>query len=113
MFPLVTMVADGYKATIKGKREGLIELETTSPLGVVERYFLDASTMLITRHEKDDATPGGTVTTVERFSNYSMNGGVMMPAKLQVQNTVFSMEFDLTHEINPPVEEKLFRPAGL
>lgn len=112
MFPLVTMVADGYKATIKGKRDGQIELETTSPLGVSERYYLDAATMMILRHEKDDVTPGGSVTTVERFSDYVPVAGVMLPSKLQISNTLFSMEFDLKHEINASVEDSTFRPAG-
>lgn len=112
MFPLVTMVADGYKATIKGKRDGQIELETTSPLGVNERYYLDAATMMISRHEKDDVTPGGSVTTVERFSDYAPVAGVMLPSKLQIQNTLFSMEFDLKHEVNASVEDSMFRPAG-
>lgn len=112
MFPLVTIVPDGYKATIKGKRDGQIELETTSPLGVNERYYLDAATMMITRHEKDDVTPGGSVTTVERFSDYAPVSGVMLPSKLQIQNTLFSMEFDLKHEVNASVEDSTFRPAG-
>jgi hypothetical protein len=112
MFPLVTVLADGYKATIKGKRDGQIELETTSPLGVNERYYLDAATMMISRHEKDDVTPGGSVTTVERFSDYSPVAGVMLPSKLQIQNTLFSMEFDLKHEVNASVEDSTFRPAG-
>ncbi len=112
MFPLVTVLADGYKATIKGKRDGQIELETTSPLGVNERYYLDAATMMISRHEKDDVTPGGSVTTVERFSDYSPVAGVMLPSKLQIQNTLFSMEFDLKHEVNASVEDSTFRPVG-
>jgi predicted Zn-dependent peptidase len=112
MFPLVSMVADGYTATIKGKRDGMIEIETTSPTGVAERYFLDATSMLITRHEKDDVTPGGAVTTVERFSDYSSTGGVVLPAKIQVQNTILSMEFELKHEVNGTVDASAFRPAG-
>jgi zinc protease len=112
MFPLVTVLADGYKATIKGKRDGQIELETTSPLGVNERYYLDAATMMISRHDKDDVTPGGSVTTVERFSDYSPVAGVMLPSKFQIQNTLFSMEFDLKHEVNASVEDSMFRPAG-
>ncbi|MBU3700167.1 MAG: insulinase family protein [Candidatus Kapabacteria bacterium] len=112
MFPLVTMISDGYTATIKGKRDGQIEIETMSPIGIAERYFLDANSMLISRHEKDDPTPGGNVTTVERFSDYAMNGGVMLPGKMQMQSTVLSMEFDLKHEVNGTVDASAFRPAG-
>jgi len=36
----------------------------------------------------------------------------MLPSKLQIQNTLFSMEFDLKHEVNASVEDSTFRPAG-
>ena len=113
MFPLLSMVAEGYKLDVKGRRNGQVEIEATSPAGIVERYYLDASTYLLVRREKDDKTPKGDVTTIERYSDYSLQGGVQLPARYVIQNTIFSLEFDLTHEVNAAVEQSTFRPAGM
>jgi hypothetical protein len=55
----------------------------------------------------------GDITTIERFNGYTLVDGVMMPSKYQLQSTIYSIEFDLQHQINQPVQEAAFRPAGL
>ncbi|MFM8771336.1 MAG: M16 family metallopeptidase [Candidatus Kapaibacterium sp.] len=112
LFPLLSAVSDGYKVDIKGKRDGQIELELTKEGGSAGRYYLDAATMLVSRREKDETTPRGTITTTERFNGYSDNGGVKLPSKYLIQSIIYSLDFDQTHEVNATVEEKSFRPAG-
>lgn len=112
MFPLLSAVSDGYKVEIKGKRDGLIELELTKEGGSAGRYFIDATTMLVSRREKDETTPRGTITTTERYSSYADVGGVKLPSKFLIQSMIYSLDFDQTHEVNGAVEESSFRPAG-
>ncbi len=112
IFPIRTMIADGYAVTLKGKRDGQIEIEAKRPGGVPERYFLDATSYMLTRREKDEKTPMGDITTIERFSGYALVDGVMMPARYLLQSSIYSFEFDLQHQINQPAEETAFRPAG-
>ncbi|MBU3678630.1 MAG: insulinase family protein [Candidatus Kapabacteria bacterium] len=112
LFPLLSAVSDGYKVDIKGKRDGQIELELTKEGGSAGRYYLDATTMLVSRREKDETTPRGTVTTTERFNGYADNGGVKLPSKYLIQSIIYSLDFDQTHEVNAPIEESTFRPAG-
>lgn len=112
MFPFASLVADAYTTKILGKRDGVIVIEATNPLGGQERYFIDGTTYFVVRHEKDEQTPMGVVTTVEKFSDFGdVGGGLRLPRKQSVQNTVFSMELILTHTINEPVDSSTFTPA--
>lgn len=112
LFPLLTAISDGYKVDIKGKRDGQIELELTNAGGSAGRYYLDASTMLVSRREKDESTPRGTITTTERFNGYADQGGVKLPSKYLIQSIIYSLDFDQSHEVNAAIEESTFRPAG-
>lgn len=110
MFPFASIIADGYVTKVQGKRDGVIVIDATSPAGLQERYFVDATTYLVTRHEKDEQGPQGTVTTIEKFSDYADVGGVKLPKKVQIQNSVFSMEMNLTHTVNAVVDPSTFEP---
>lgn len=112
MFPFASLVADKYTTKILGKRDGLIVIETTNPLGLTERYFVDGTTYFVVRHEKDEQAPSGIMTTVEKFSDFAdAGGGLRLPRKLQIQNTVFSLELLLTHTVNDSVDPSTFTPV--
>lgn len=111
MFPFSSLVADGYVCKVLGKRDGLITIEALSPAGTTERYFVDGITFLVVRHEKDEAGPQGTVTTIEKFSEYADVGGVKLPKRVQVQNNILSMERNVVYTVNQPLDPSTFEPT--
>ena len=110
MFPFATLVADGYATKVLGKRDGVLLIEATSPAGTAERYFVDGTTFFVVRHEKDEQGPQGVVTTIEKYSEYTDVNGVKLPAKIQVQNSVFSMEMNLSYSVDEAVDPSTFEP---
>jgi hypothetical protein len=110
MFQFATLVADGYATKVLGKRDGVLLIEATSPAGTAERYFVDGTTFFVVRHEKDEQGPQGVVTTIEKYSEYTDVNGVKLPAKIQVQNSVFSMEMKLAYTVDEAVDPSTFEP---
>ena len=111
IFPFATALVDGYKLVVKGKKDNAIVVEATSPLGRSERYSLDATTMLVSRVEKDDATPQGMMTTVEKYEAYETIGGVKLPTQISQSNSIFSMTLRAKVSVNDPVADSTFTPA--
>ncbi len=111
IFPLVTALADGYTLVVKGKKDNAIVIDATSPLGRSERYVLDATTMLISKVEKDDQTPQGVMTTVEKYEAYETIGGVKLPTQITQSNSIFSMTFRAKVSVNDVVADTAFAPA--
>ena len=111
IFPLVTALADGYTLVVKGKKDNAIVIDATSPLGRSERYVLDATTMLISKVEKDDQTPQGVMTTVEKYEGYETIGGVKLPTQITQSNSIFSMTFRAKVSVNDVVADTAFAPA--
>ena len=110
MFPFTALVSDGYSVKILGKRDGMLFIEAVSPAGIQERYVVDGTTFLVTRHEKDEQSPQGTVTTIEKYSEYTDISGVKLPKKIQIQNSIFSMDLSLTYSVNETVDPSTFEP---
>jgi hypothetical protein len=71
---------------------------------------VDGTTFLVTRHEKDEQSPQGTVTTIEKYSEYTDISGVKLPKKIQIQNSIFSMDLSLTYSVNETVDPSTFEP---
>lgn len=111
IFPLATSLADGYTLVVKGKKDNTIVIDATSPLGRSERYVLDATTMLISKVEKDDQTPQGVMTTVEKYEAYETIGGVKLPTQITQSNSIFSMTFRAKVSVNDVVADTAFAPA--
>jgi hypothetical protein len=110
MFPFTSLISDGYVTKVLGKRDGVILIEAVSPAGIQERYFLDGTTMLVTRHEKDEQGPQGIITTVEKFSDYADVDGIKLPKKVQIQNSVIAMDIVMSYTINESVDPSTFLP---
>jgi hypothetical protein len=111
IFPLVSALADGYTLVVKGKKDNLVVVEATSPLGRSERYMLDANTMLVSKIEKDDQTPQGVMTTVEKYDAYETIGGVKLPTQITQSNAIFSMTLRAKVSVNDVVSDTTFAPA--
>lgn len=111
IFPLVTALADGYTLVVKGKKDNLVVVEATSPLGRSERYMLDANTMLLSKIEKDDQTPQGVMTTLEKFESYETIGGVKLPTQITQSNAIFTMILRAKVTVNDNVTDSTFEPG--
>ncbi len=111
IFPFASLLTDGYKVEVKGKRNGQIVLEALSPLGRTDRFYVDASTMLLLRSEKDEQTPKGPITTSERYEDYTEIAGVKLPATTIVSNSIYSITTRVKHTVNSSVPESEFTPA--
>lgn len=111
IFPFVSALADGYKLVVKGKKDNAIVVEATSPLGRSERYMLDANTMLVSKIEKDDQTPQGMMTTIEKYEAYETIGGVKLPTQITQSNSIFSMILRAKVTVNDAVADTTFAPA--
>lgn len=110
IFPFATILADGYNVTVKGKRDGMILLEATSPFGRADRYYIDEKTMLVARLEKDEQTQQGILTTTEKYEDYTTVGGVKLPGVTQIQNSIYSMTMRSSYTVNAPITDALFTP---
>ncbi len=111
IFPFATALADGYTLVVKGKKDNAIVVEATSPLGRSERYTLDAATMLISKVEKDDQTPQGVMTTVEKYETYETIGGVKLPTLITQSNAIFTMTLRAKVTVNDNVADSTFEPG--
>ncbi len=111
IFPFATALADGYTLVVKGKKDNAIVVEATSPLGRSERYMIDAATMLISKIEKDDQTPQGVMTTIEKYEAYETIGGVKLPTQITQSNSIFSMTLRAKVSVNDAVADTTFAPA--
>ncbi|MBP6508911.1 MAG: insulinase family protein [Candidatus Kapabacteria bacterium] len=110
IFPFATILSDGYTVTVKGKRDGMILLEATSPFGRADRYFIDEKTMLVARLEKDEQTQQGILTTTEKYEDYTTVGGVKLPGVTHIQNSIYSMTMRSSYSVNAPITDALFTP---
>lgn len=110
IFPFATIITDGYTVTVKGKRDGMILVETTSPFGRSDRYYIDEATMLVSRLEKDEQTQQGLLTTTEKYEEFTTVSGVKMPSITRVQNSIYSMTMRATYTVNAPITDAHFTP---
>jgi len=110
LFPVLSWKADGYTLTVKGKRAGQIVVDAVSPLGRKERYFFDATSMLLTRTEKEETTPQGPLVVTEKYSDYIEVSGVKFPANVASQNSIYSLAYQFEIQVNAPLTAADFEP---
>lgn len=108
IFPAFGLVAQGTQAKVLGKKGGTIFVENKTSFGRAERYAFDATTMLLQYVERDEQTPQGMITNVEKFSDYMAVGGVQFPKTIVNQNSIYSMAYSLTIVVNEGVNESDF-----
>jgi len=110
IFPFITLVEDGYKVVVKGKRNGQIMVEATNPSGRQDRFYLDESSMLVVRLEKDEQTPQGVLTTIDKYDAYTSVGGVKFPTITMSQNSIYSLTLRNTVTVNEVLSDAMFTP---
>ncbi len=111
-FPVLRWVDRGYQLTVKGKRDGMVVVDAVSPVGRKERHFFDATSWLLVRSEKEEQTPQGPITIVEKFSDYKPVKGVLFPHAASVESSVYSMTYTYTIVVNEGVLDADFIPQA-
>ncbi|NQW30149.1 MAG: insulinase family protein [Ignavibacteria bacterium] len=111
-FPILSWMADGYKLTIAGKKNGQIIVNAVSSGGRNETYYFDAETFLLTKSEKEVVTPQGSLVVVDRFENYTTVEGVKFPGIVRTQNQYYSMVLENEYMLNSVVDDATFSPAN-
>jgi len=111
LLPLLSWKADNYKLSVKGKKNGMLVVDAVSPIGRNERYFFDEQSKLLVMVEQEEPSPSGPITTVSRFEDYMLVGGVMLPQTMRRTNALYSMTTKGTYTVNPPIADDAFTPA--
>lgn len=112
VLPLISWKTDNYKLSVKGKKSGMIVVDAVSPLNRNERYYFDESSKLLVMMEQDEVTPQGPITTISRFEDYVLVGGVMLPRTIKRTNALYSMTTQGSYTVNTPLPDDVFVPAS-
>ena len=111
IFPVLTLESDGYKLEVKGKRSGQIVVDAVAPFGRKERYFFDATSGLLTKTEKEEETPQGSMIVTDKFTDYVEVSGVKFPSMVTSQNSIYSLAYKWDVSVNVPLAESDFLPT--
>jgi zinc protease len=100
----------GYQCNVIGKKGSEILMKTTSPLGNEKTYYFDGSTFLITKVESVEHSPQGVIPMTEYRQDYKAFSGVLMPTKVKTESPQFTIEANITYEMNKQMDDSLFQP---
>jgi hypothetical protein len=109
LFPQIRVLE---KATEEGKPVWV--LEATPPGGEPEKFYFDAESGLLVRHDSLQITAGSSVPIEHRYSNYGPVDGVQVPWMLRHKdpNVEWQVTFTEIHQ-NVPVDPARFsKPAS-
>lgn len=110
LFPVLSWQADGYKTSVKGKKGDFIVVEAMTPTGKKDLYFFSSTTMLLSKTEKEEQTPGGSVAVIEKFDNYVDVAGVKFPTTVVTQNPIYTLSYTWDVQVNLPLTDQDFIP---
>jgi hypothetical protein len=118
--PLVNYKAKGYQATLNGKETinetEAYKIQLTSADGKNSTWYIDTKTnLLIQQRQMSEAGRKGEEPKeiITSFKDYKDTNGIMFPQTIVTEGGGMgggSMTFDKM-EINPPVDEKLYKPS--
>ncbi len=111
LFPLVAWKNDKYKLSVKGKKNGMIVVDAVSPLNRNERYYFDEQSKLLVMAEQEETSPQGPITTISRFDDYVLVGGVKLPQTIKRANALYSMTTKGSYTVNAPLTDDVFIPT--
>ena len=100
------------KAKVLGKKGNELFVSVTMESGSEQTMVFDATSMLLLRVEKVEPTPQGPITNLEKFMNYTAVNGVQFPLQVVTQNSIYSLTYDLSVQVNTGVTDADFAPAG-
>lgn len=111
---LVDYKKKGHKVEFLGKDElegtDCYKLKLVTKSGKEETWYIDQSNNYLIRSVAKQTIDGKEVESATNFSNYQkLDGGIVFPMTLGTENG----EINLSKvEINQPVDDKVFAPAG-
>jgi hypothetical protein len=110
IFPVLQWSTSDVKSSIMGKKGDHIIVQAVMPSGRIERYHFNATTFLLEQVERDQSTPQGPITIVEKYSDFMDVNGVKLPKRTMLSNPIYSMTLDNTYEANVDLQDSVFRP---
>ncbi len=110
-FPALGWSERGYTAEILGKKDARIVVKVQTQNGKVERYFFDEKSKHLVRVEKEEDTPQGPITIVEKYLDYTPVNGVQFPQRYVMESPVYTITLSYVVTVNEPMTADDFEPA--
>lgn len=110
LFPVLHWSDDNCKATVAGRRGNMIVVNVVNANGRTQRYMFDVESYLLVQTEKDEQTPQGPITVIEKLSDYKAVDGVKFPMMVKVETPLYNLEYTYTVQINTGVQATDFTP---
>lgn len=112
LLPGLAFSADGVEAKVLGKRDGVIGVDIKTPSGMLWHLYYEESTGLLKKVEKEMETPQGILTTVEAYDGWTTFGSLKLPTNVRISNSIYSISYTATYDVNATAQESTFRPEG-
>lgn len=112
IFPVLAWEKDGVTSTMLGKKGNVFVVKAELANGKSQRYVFDAKSYLLVQTEKDEVTPKGPITVIEKFSEYSESKGVRFPSKVRVETPIYSLDYTFGITVNSGVTAADFKPES-
>lgn len=112
LLPGMAFTEDGVEAKVLGKREGVVGVDVKTPSGMIWHLYYDESTSLLKKVEKEMETPQGILTTVEAYDGWTAFGSLKLPTTVRISNSIYSISYTGTYNVNATASESTFRPEG-
>lgn len=112
LFPALSLIKLGYKLEVLGRQGGSIIMKSVSPLGQESTYFFDEKSYLLTKREAIENSPQGPIPLTTEFGDYQKFGNILMPVKVSETNPFFSINFNMSYELNPEIDDSIFNRAN-
>lgn len=110
MFNSCKLPSLGYTCEIVGKKAGKIIVKATSKKGTVSTYYYDATTFLLSKIERVEESPMGSLTLTEKFENYTEINGVKFAKTERLESDQFNVSTENTIEVNTQIDDAVFQP---
>lgn len=112
MFLPLALGQSGFATVVQGIRDGKLVVDAVSATGRKERYFFDATSHLHVQTEREEQTPKGPITIIEKFDDYEVVSGVKLPRTISMFNPIYSITLHGKYQVNPPILDSAFTPAS-
>lgn len=110
MFPVTRLLENGFQCNVAGKHKGEIILNAVSPSGEEISYFFESENYLLKKKETVQNVRGNTILITENYQDYKHFGDLYLPSVIINENPKFTLEYDMTYEINPEIGDEVFTP---
>ncbi|MBX3044502.1 MAG: insulinase family protein [Candidatus Kapabacteria bacterium] len=111
IFPILTLQKYSYKLEVQGKQGNSILLMATSETGSDKTYYFNADNYLLEKEEfLIDSGIGMSEIWSISYSDYQDFQGIKLPTVQVTRTPNFVITMKSNYEINPEIEEEVFKP---